>query len=126
MGWHPCPGPEVLPLGGEGQSDTLLEMPADVPLQRLGFWSVTVYNKEGFMFASPSNYNSAAGGPAGLNPDGSTTEYFGGCDKPERQNPSPAHCLETQPGWNIVVRVFRPGTAILDGSWEPPNPLVDL
>mmetsp|Transcript_78888 Transcript_78888/g.255888 ORF Transcript_78888/g.255888 Transcript_78888/m.255888 type:complete len:296 (+) Transcript_78888:121-1008(+) len=115
------------PWAAQGQSDTFtLEMPADIPFERLGFWSVTVYNREGFMFASPSNYNSAAGGPAGLNPDGSTTVYFGGCDRLERQNPCPAHCLETQPGWNIVVRVFRPGTAILDGSWEPPNPLVDL
>mmetsp|Transcript_78870 Transcript_78870/g.255822 ORF Transcript_78870/g.255822 Transcript_78870/m.255822 type:complete len:373 (+) Transcript_78870:132-1250(+) len=111
----------------QGESDTLtLKMPADLPLERLGFWSVTVYNKEGFMFALPSNYNSAVEGPHGLNPDGSTTVYFGGCDDPARQKPSPAHCLEIKPGWNTIVRVFRPGKAILDGSWVPPNPLADV
>mmetsp|Transcript_31881 Transcript_31881/g.101282 ORF Transcript_31881/g.101282 Transcript_31881/m.101282 type:complete len:295 (+) Transcript_31881:375-1259(+) len=103
-----------------------LTMPANVPLEHLGMWSVTVYSKEGFMFDLPSNYNNAAQGLNGLNPDGSTTLYFGGCDDPERQKPSPAHCMPTQPGWGYAVRFFRPGPAILDGSWAPPDATPDL
>mmetsp|Transcript_78871 Transcript_78871/g.255826 ORF Transcript_78871/g.255826 Transcript_78871/m.255826 type:complete len:301 (+) Transcript_78871:127-1029(+) len=115
------------PWAAKGESGAFtLNMPANVPLERLGFWSITVYNKEGFMFALPSNYNSASDGPAGLNADGSTTVCFGGCDDPARQKPSSAHCLEIQPGWNTVVRVIRPGKAVLDGSWVPPNPRADV
>lgn len=94
-----------------------------VPIEGNGFWSITAYNKEGFMFANPSNYNSAAQGAKGLNADGSTTVYFGSCDKPERQKPSDAHCLPIQPGWGMVVRFFRPSQAILDGSWVTPSPV---
>jgi len=101
-----------------------LTMPK-VPLDGNGFWSITVYNKEGYMFADPSNYNSAAQGSRGLNPDGSTTVYFGGCDDPARLVPSKAHCIPVIPGWNILTRFFRPGQEILDGSWVAPNPVAD-
>jgi len=101
-----------------------LTMPK-VPLEDNGFWSVTVYSREGFMFADPSNYNSAAQGAGGLNPDGSTTVHFGGCDDPARQKPSAAHCLPIQKGWNIAIRFFRPSKEILDGSWKPSLPEPD-
>lgn len=101
-----------------------LTMPK-VPLDGNGFWSITVYNKEGYMFADPSNYNSAAQGQQGLNPDGSTTVHFGGCDHPARRVPSKAHCMPVTPGWNIIMRFFRPGKEILDGSWVVPNPVAD-
>lgn len=101
-----------------------LTMP-QVPVEGNGFWSITVYNRDGFMFGSPSNYNSAAQGQAGLNTDGSTSVYFGGCDDPQRQKPSKAHCLKIEAGWNIVVRFFRPSSAVLDGTWTPPHPVAD-
>jgi len=111
----------------QGKSGTFtLKMLADVPLEHLGMWSVTVYSKEGFVFALPSKYSSAVQGPNGLNPDVSTTLYFGGCDNPQRQKPSPAHCMPTQPGWVYVARFFRPDKAILEGSWAPPDATADL
>lgn len=112
-------------LSPANSTDTFTYTVPKVPLEGNGFWSVTVYNKEGFMFANPSNYNSVAQGPGGLNPDGSTTIFFGGCDDPARQRPSAAHCLAIQPGWNIVTRFFRPSRSILDGSWAPPAPVAD-
>lgn len=99
-----------------------LTMPP-VPLVGNGFWSVTVYNKEGFMFALPANYNSAVQGAAGLNTDGTTTIFFGGCDDLDRQAPSAAHCLPIQPGWNMLIRFFRPSSAILNGAWAAPVPV---
>jgi len=106
----------------ETEGDLTLTVPK-VPVEGNGFWSITMYSKEGFMFADPSNYNSASQGTSGLNPDGSTTIFLGGCDKPERQKPSKAHCLPTQSGWGIVARFFRPSQAILDGSWRLPDPV---
>ncbi|CAE8596931.1 unnamed protein product [Polarella glacialis] len=106
--------------GGE-PGDFAITVP-EVPVEANGFWSITVYNKEGFMFADPSNYNSAAQGSQGKNRDGSTTVYFGSCDDPKRQKPSKAHCLPIQQGWGMVMRFFRPAEAILDGTWVPPKP----
>jgi len=108
---------------GDSSSYTLT-MPK-VPVDGNGFWSITVYNKEGFMFADPSNYNSAAQGSHGLNPDGTTTVHFGGCNAATRQLPSKAHCLPIQPGWGMVTRFFRPGKEVLDGSWTAPSPVRD-
>ncbi|CAE8728441.1 unnamed protein product [Polarella glacialis] len=107
--------------GGE-PGDFTMTMPK-VPVEANGFWSITVYSKEGFMFADPSNYNSAVQGSQGQNRDGSTTVYFGGCDDPKRQKPSKAHCLPIQQGWGTVIRFFRPSEVILDGTWVPPKPI---
>jgi len=110
----------VSPAGSQKQ--WMLTVP-QVPIDKNGFWSITVYNKEGFMFALPSNYNSALQGLEGLNSDGSTTVRFGGCEDPARQKPSPTHCLPIRSGWNLVFRFFRPSEAILNGSWVPPEPV---
>lgn len=101
-----------------------LTMPR-VPVIGNGMWSITVYNAEGYMFALPANYNSAVQGEGGLGEDGSTTVYFGGCDDPLRQQPSAAHCLPIQRGWNILIRYFRPGGSILSGEFVTPFPAPD-
>ncbi|CAE8675625.1 unnamed protein product [Polarella glacialis] len=105
--------------------DFTITMPK-VPVEASGFWSIIVYNKDGFMFADPSNYNNAVQGSHGQNPDGSTSVYFGGCDDPKRQKPSKAHCLPIQQGWGILTRFFRPSEAIRNGTWVPPKPISEL
>jgi hypothetical protein len=40
---------------------------------------------------------------------------FGGCDG------KIPNCLVTMPGWNYTVRLYRPHTEILDGSWKFPE-----
>jgi hypothetical protein len=47
--------------------------------------------------------------------DGSITVQFGGCD-PDAEN-----CLPITPGWNYLVRMYRPRQEILDGSWRFPE-----
>jgi Protein of unknown function (DUF1214) len=73
-----------------------------------GFWSITVYNAEGYL--EPNQYNvyfvnmtSAKRGA-----DGSIVIQFGGCDG---QIPN---CLAIMRGWNYTVRLFRPRAQILD------------
>jgi len=90
-------------------------------------WSVTVYNKQGYMFALPANYNSRS-----QKATSNTTVFFGKCDDPSRQVPTPAHCLPTatattaaEEGWGVLLRFFRPGKEILDGSWKIPVPEPD-
>jgi hypothetical protein len=48
-------------------------------------------------------------------PDGSITIHFGG--DPEKPN-----FLPIIPGWNYIVRMYRPTQEILDGTWQFPAP----
>jgi hypothetical protein len=47
--------------------------------------------------------------------DGSVTVQFGGCDG------KVANCLPIFPGWNYMVRLYRPRPEILDGTWKFPE-----
>jgi hypothetical protein len=48
--------------------------------------------------------------------DGSFVIQFGGCD------PAISNCLPTPPGWNYLVRLYRPKPEILNGLWTFPEP----
>jgi hypothetical protein len=78
------------------------------------FWSITVYGADGYMKSENAILNSSS---AKLNGDGKTfTVHFGSkelCgDVPNR--------LDVTPGWNFVMRVYRPGRSVLDGSYLLP------
>ena len=47
--------------------------------------------------------------------DGSVAVQFGGCDG------KIANCLPIMPGWNYMVRLYRPRAEILDGTWKFPE-----
>ncbi len=85
----------------------------DVPVD--GFWSVTVYNKDGYLSANPQNAYSFNNVTARPNADGTTTISFGGCDGAE------GNCLPITPGWNYTVRLYRPRQQVLDGTWTFPQ-----
>ncbi len=101
----------VVPPRNDGETVHRLTV-ADVPVD--GFWSVTVYNSEGYFSPNPQNAYSFNNVTAQQDPDGKTTIQFGGCDG------SAANCLPVTPGWNYTVRLYRPRQQILDGSWSFP------
>jgi hypothetical protein len=102
----------VVPRHNDGSTVHRLTV-GDVPVD--GFWSVTVYNNDGYFSANPQNAYSFNNVTAQKDADGNTTIQFGGCD-----GTSP-NCLPITPGWNYLVRLYRPQAPILDGSWTFPE-----
>lgn len=80
-----------------------------------GFWSITVYNKDGYFTPNPQNAYSLNNITATRGGDGTVTIQFGGCDG------AIANCLPVTPGWNYMVRLYRPHDKILDGQWTFPE-----
>lgn len=85
----------------------------DVPVD--GFWSVTVYNKDGFMEKNEQGAYSYNNVTAKKNADGSITINFGG-------GPGAVNNLPITPGWSYIVRLYQPRSEILDGRWQFPPP----
>ncbi len=80
-----------------------------------GFWSVTVYNKDGFMFESKfgkTNINSAT---AKKSSDGTYTVYFGNCEK------NKVNCLAIEEGWNGILRLYEPEPELLGDTSSIPR-----
>jgi hypothetical protein len=85
----------------------------EVPVD--GFWSVTVYNKDGYFEPNSANAYSFNNITAKKDPDGAITIQFGG-------NPAKAaNYLPITPGWNYTVRMYRPRPEILNGKWKFPQ-----
>ncbi|MFT5136637.1 MAG: hypothetical protein ACI9XU_000208 [Arenicella sp.] len=84
----------------------------DVPVD--GFWSLAMYNKDGYF--EENQYNSYGFGDrtAKKNPDGSITLHFGGSS-------DSVNYIPLTEGWNYVVRLYRPRAEVLDGSWQFPE-----
>ena len=86
---------------------------ADVPVD--GFWSISVYNSEGYFARNEFEAYTLNNFTAKKAADGSVTVQFGGCDG------QPPNCLPIAPGWNYTVRLYRPRAEILDGQWTFPE-----
>lgn len=103
----------VTPEKNDGKTAYTLNMPKDVPVE--AFWSITVYNKEGFFTPNNLNAYSFNSITAKRNNDGTVTIHFGG-------DPENANYLPTTDGWNYIVRCYLPGWQIVEGNWTPPAP----
>ena len=84
----------------------------DVPVD--GFWSFSIYDKDGYFFDSEYGAPSINNIIATPDENGEYPIYFGNCEKED------VNCLAIKDGWNFVVRLYRPEEAILSGKWELP------
>ncbi|MEM1439516.1 MAG: DUF1214 domain-containing protein [Pseudomonadota bacterium] len=103
----------VMPEDNDGSvahALTLRDVPAD------GFWSVTVYNAEGFMETNAREAYAFNSATSEVDADGSVTIHFGECEDGR------SNCLPVMPGWSYVLRLYQPQPSVLDGSWAPPEP----
>jgi hypothetical protein len=113
-GWGGLPSREASYIGVEPRqpvgeySLTVRDVPVD------GFWSISVYNADGFFEPNDRSAYSVNNLTAIRNDDGSVTVHFGGDD--DRPN-----LLPIMDGWNYTVRLYRPRPETLDGSWTFPS-----
>jgi hypothetical protein len=84
----------------------------DVPVD--AFWSVTVYNRDGFLDPNAIGRYSVNSVMGTQNDDGSITVRLGGDE-------TLPNCLPLMEGWNYAARMYRPRAEILNGSWVFPE-----
>ena len=101
----------ITPAQNDGSTVYKLSV-RNVPVD--GFWSLTVYDSEGYFQRNEYNSYSVNSTTAKENSDGSVTIQFGGCGD------NIPNCLPITNGWNYTVRLFRPRPEILEGAWKFP------
>jgi hypothetical protein len=102
----------VTPAHNDGKTVYRLGV-KDVPVD--GFWSISVYDDRGYFVLNPQNAYSLNNITAKPSEDGSFAVQFGGCDG------KIPNCLPTPPGWNYLVRLYRPRPEMLNGAWTFPE-----
>ncbi len=100
------------PAKNDGQTSYRLDV-ADVPVD--GFWSISVYNRDGYYQKNEYDAYSLNSITAKREPDGAVAIQFGGCDG------KIANCLPITPGWSYTIRLYRPRAEVLDGKWKFPE-----
>ena len=104
----------VTPARNDGKTVHKLRI-KDVPVD--GFWSISVYNAEGYFVKNPADAYVINNITAKKDTDGSVTIQFGGDDA------KVPNCLPIMPGWNYTVRLYRPRAEIREGNWKFPEPV---
>ena len=106
------------PLDGANKYTIHFDKGATPPVD--AFWSITLYDPDGFQVANASTASrSAAGCRSSTTPDGSLDLYF--------QNESPgkdkeANWLPAPKGpFNLTMRLYAPKSEALTGKWNPPS-----
>ena len=116
FGWAGLPAKDATyltrtPKQNDGTTPQVLTV-KDVPVD--SFWSVSIYNKDGYYEKNPSGTYVINDRNATTDSDGSITIHFGG-------DTSQPNYLYITDGWNYTVRLYRPRKEILNGSWTFPQ-----
>jgi len=117
-GWGGLPAQDSTYTGGvpeknDGKTPYIMTV-KDVPVD--AFWSVTVYDDKGMFIVNEHDAYSYNSVTSKKNEDGSVTIHFGG-------DPGQDNFLPIVPGWNYIVRMYRPRKEILEGTWKFPVPM---
>lgn len=102
----------VYPKASDGKTVHRLTV-KDVPVD--GFWSISVYNRDGYFEKNSAGLYSLNNLTAKPDPDGSVTIQFGGNPQDSR------NYLPITPGWNYTVRMYRPRKEVIEGLWKFPE-----
>ena len=116
-GWGGLPTSEAVYVGvdpGVPAGDYALVFD-DVPVD--AFWSVSVYNAQGFFEPNAANLYTVNSVTGVRDSDGSVTVRF--VDSAEGSHPP--NSIVTPPGWNYLIRLYRPRREILEGRWTAPT-----
>lgn len=97
--------PSVYAESANPQTLTLNDVPT------AAFWSITVYDAEGYPQGEVYNINSQFAVP---NEDGSVTIHFGG-DK------NAINYMDIFEDWNFALRIYEPTEAYFNGEWVMPE-----
>ena len=100
----------VVPEKNDGKTPYVLTI-SDVPVD--GFWSISVYNEAGYFEKNKYDAYTVNNVTAKKDADGSVTIHFGGDE-------SATNFLPITPGWNYLLRMYRPRPELLSGEWKPP------
>jgi hypothetical protein len=103
----------ITPSKNDGATIYRLNVPGNVPVD--GSWSVIVYDATGHLQKNQYDAYSLNSVTAKKSTDGAVAVQFGGCDG------KIPNCLPTIPGWNYMVRLYRPRDEILNGTWKFPE-----
>jgi hypothetical protein len=116
-GWGLNPDKDAIYLNvtpGRNDGRTVYRLTVkDVPVD--GFWSISVYGADGYYHKNDRDAYTLNDVTAKKDADGSVTIQFGGCDG------KAVNCLPITPGWNYMVRLYRPRPEILNGTWTFPE-----
>jgi hypothetical protein len=102
----------VTPADNDGNTRYRLRV-HDVPVD--GFWSITVYDSDGLLRKNDRQLYAINNVTAVPDVDGTIPVHFGG-----RTDDTP-NCFPIFPGWNYLVRLYRPRPEILDGTYTFPT-----
>ena len=102
----------VTPMRNDGATPYRLTV-GKVPVG--AFWSVSVYNAQGYFVPNASQAYSLNSLTAKQGEDGSIDIRFGGCTA------QVANCLPIMQGWNYMVRYYLPDSSIVEGRWKLPE-----
>jgi hypothetical protein len=104
----------VAPTRNDGTTIHRLSV-KDVPVD--GFWSIIVYNAEGYVPPNSFDFYTLNNITAQKGADGSVVVQFGGCDG------KIPNCIPIVNDWNYMVRLYRPRVELLNDTWKFPEAL---
>jgi len=114
-GWGLLPDANAryLSYGQEDGQDCFKATYTAPPFNQGGFFSITMYDADGWMFSERAILNEYN---IEFNEDGTFDAYFGDCGDDAKNN------LPVVDGWNFLMRVYEPRLEELD-SYELPTPV---